>query len=120
VIARDAFGNSVESNVLTVTTPPKFDDVPPTAPTNFRLSSESTPPEIWLDWDQSTDDTDPQSQLLYEVFQNGEADGELAALGTGEGLVYCDVEGAVNTLVIRAIDSSGNASALSNQISFAC
>ena len=54
VSARDASGNSVQSNVLTVTTPPKADDNPPTVPTNFRLSSEASPPEIWLDWDQST------------------------------------------------------------------
>ena len=31
VIARDSYGNSVASNVLTVTTPPKRDDVAPTA-----------------------------------------------------------------------------------------
>ena len=37
VVARDAFGNASESNVLTVTTPPATDAVPPTAPTNLRL-----------------------------------------------------------------------------------
>jgi hypothetical protein len=120
VLARDAFGNTVESDDLSVTTPPKTDDIPPTAPTNFRLSSESNPPEIWLDWDQSTDDTDPQPQILYRVFQNGDTTGEVVAIGDGESLVYCRVEGAVNTLVVRAVDTSGNVSPPSNQISFAC
>jgi hypothetical protein len=71
VTVSDSFGNTAESNVLSVTTPAATDTEPPTVPTNFRLSSESSPPEIWLDWDQSTDDTDPQSQILYDVYVNG-------------------------------------------------
>jgi chitodextrinase len=61
VTVRDYFGNTAESNALSVTTPVVTDTVPPTAPSNLRPSSESSAPEIWLDWDQSTDDTDPQS-----------------------------------------------------------
>jgi hypothetical protein len=72
VTARDAYGNVAESNVLSVTTPAVTDTVPPTAATNLSLSSESTPPEAWLDWDHSTNDTDPQAQIPYEVYLNGE------------------------------------------------
>ena len=115
VVVRDQSGNTAESNVLTVTTPAAVDDVPPTAPTNLRLSSESSVPEIWLDWDQSTDDTDPQSQIMYDVYLNGEP--EHASLGYGETIVYCRGEGP-NTIAIRAVDSSGNESAFSNQIVF--
>ena len=31
----------------------------------------NAPPEAWLDWQQSTDDTDPQSEILYDVYLNG-------------------------------------------------
>jgi chitinase len=58
VTASDSFGNTVESNLLAVTTPPKTDNVAPAAPTNLRFSSETVPPELWLRWDPSTDDTD--------------------------------------------------------------
>src|SRR5688572_17338622 len=50
VIARDGFGNSVESDPLTVTTPPKTDDVAPTAPTNLALGFQSSQGEAWLSW----------------------------------------------------------------------
>jgi chitinase len=39
VTASDYFGNTVESDVLSVTTPPKTDNVAPTAPTNLQFSS---------------------------------------------------------------------------------
>ena len=112
---RDRSGNTAESNVVSVTTPAKTDNVPPTAPTNLRLSSESAVPEIWLDWDQSTDDTDPQSQIMYDVYLNGEP--EHAAIGYGETIVYCRGEGP-NTIELRAVDTSGNVSAPSNRIVF--
>jgi hypothetical protein len=115
VTVRDRYGNTAESNVVSVTTPAVTDTTPPTAPTNLRLSSESAAPEIWLDWDQSTDDTDPQSQILYDVYLNGEP--EHAAIGYGETVTYCRGEGP-NTIAVRAVDTSGNASALSNEIVF--
>jgi hypothetical protein len=68
VTARDASGNTTRSNVLSVTTPAATDTIAPTAPTNFRFSSETSPPEAWLDWDASTDNADPQSEIQYEVF----------------------------------------------------
>ena len=115
VTVRDYFGNTAESNTVTVTTPGVTDTTPPTAPTNLRLSSESSVPEIWLDWDQSTDDTDPQSLIGYEVYLNGELDH--IAIGRGDTVTYCVGEGP-NTIVIRAVDTSGNVSASSNEITF--
>ena len=117
VTARDGYGNSTQSDTLSVTTPPVTDTVPPTVPTNLRLSSESAAPEIWLDWDQSTDDTDPQSQILYDVYINGQLDH--AAIGYGETVTYCVGEGP-NAIVIRAVDTSGNESGPSNEIIFNC
>ena len=117
VIARDSFGNAAESNLLTVTTPAATDTIAPSAPGNLRLSFESSPPEAWLDWDAASDDSDPQSQLLYEVYVNG----ALASTGVGnvDDIVYCTATGP-NTIAVRAVDTSGNASAFSNQIVFDC
>ena len=74
VQARDAYNNTVESNILSVTTPAVTDHVPPSAPTNLALSPESSPPEIWLDWTPSTDDSDPQAQIMYDVSINGQVE----------------------------------------------
>jgi hypothetical protein len=117
VTARDASGNTAQSNLLTVTTPAVTDTTPPSAPTNLALSSESAPPEIWLDWTQSTDDTDPPSQLMYDVYLNGVLDH--AAMGIGETITYCPAAGPTE-IVIRAVDASGNVSAPSNTIVFDC
>jgi hypothetical protein len=117
VTVRDYFGNTNQSNVVTVTTPAATDSTPPTTPTNLRLSPDSSSPEIWLEWDQSTDDTDPQSQILYDVYVNGVA--EHVAIGYSDELVYCRDTGP-NTLTVQAIDTSGNASEHSNEIVFNC
>jgi hypothetical protein len=116
VTVRDYFGNTAASNVVTVTTPAVTDFEPPTAPTNLRLSPESGAPEIWLDWDQSTDNSDPQSLILYDVYLNGVFH-EHSAVGYGETITYCQGEGP-NTITMRAVDSSGNASGFSNEIVF--
>ena len=118
VTARDAFGNVTQSNTLSVTTPAVTDTQPPTAPTNLRLSSESAAPEAWLDWDQSTDDTDPQSLILYEVYLNGVRNDD-GVIGYGSTITYCRAEGPTQ-IVLRAVDTSGNVSAPSNTITFDC
>jgi hypothetical protein len=117
VTVRDYFGNTNQSNVVTVTTPAATDSTPPTTPTNLRFSSQTSSPEIWLEWDQSTDDTDPQSQILYDVYVNGVP--EHLAIGYSDELVYCHDTGA-NTFTVQAVDTSGNASGHSNEIVFIC
>jgi hypothetical protein len=119
VTVRDNVGNRAESNTLTVSTPAVTDTVAPSAPTDLCLSSESSPPEAWLDWDQSTDNTDPQAQILYKVFVNGELAGESTVIGYGSTITYCRGEG-VNRIFLRAVDTSGNVSAPSNEILFNC
>jgi chitodextrinase len=115
VIASDQCGNSAESNTVSVTTPTVTDTVAPSTPTNLRLSPESVVPEIWLDWDQSTDNADAPSQIKYEVYLNGQLDH--VTIGRGDTITYCSGTGP-NTIVIRAVDTSGNVSAFSNQIAF--
>ncbi len=119
VTVRDAYGNTAQSNSLSVKTLATTDTTPPTAPSNLRLSSESSPPEAWLDWDQSTDNSDLQSQILYDVYVNGALAEEATVIGYGETLAYCRTAGD-NTIVVRAVDTSGNMSAPSNQIVFSC
>ena len=117
VTVRDFFGNTNQSNVVSVTTPAVTDRTPPMTPTNLSLSPQASAPEIWLEWNQSTDDTDPQSQILYDVYVNGVP--EHLAIGYAEEFVYCrDTE--PTTLTVQAIDTSGNASGHSNEIVFIC
>jgi hypothetical protein len=118
VKARDYFGNTVESNVLTVTTPPKTDNNAPTAPTNLQFSSETAPPELWLTWNQSSDDTDSASLILYETYLNGVLvpDGGVGGTNT---IAYCRDIGPT-TVVLRAVDTSGNRSGPSNELSIDC
>ena len=118
VTARDAYGNTAESNVLTVTTPAKTDDVAPTPPTNLSFSSETAPPELWLRWDQSADDTDPQSLILYEVYLNG-VFFEDGIVGYDRTVTYCREPGPTD-VVLTAVDTSGNESAPSNALHIDC
>ena len=96
-------------------TPAKTDNV---APTNLTFSSETSPPEAWLNWDQSTDETDPQSQILYEVFLNGVRNDD-GVIGWDATVTYCREPGTTE-IVLRAVDRSGNVSAPSNALLFDC
>ncbi len=114
---RDASGNVVEGAALTVTTPAATDAQPPTVPANVRVGSDSYPPDIVLRWDQSSDDTDPSSQIRYEVFLNGVSGGSV--IGVGKAFFSCLAVGPTE-IVLRAIDSSGNVSGPSNLVTFDC
>lgn len=118
VKARDYFGNTVESNVLTVTTPSKTDNNPPTAPTNLQFSFQTAAPELWLTWNQSSDDTDSAALILYETYLNGVLvpDGVIGGTNT---IAYCRDTGPT-TVVLRAVDTSGNRSGPSNALNIDC
>src|SRR5918992_4648360 len=117
VIARDAFGNAVEGNVVTVTMPSTTDTTPPSAPTN--LSGAEVDNEIHMTWAQSTDDADPQSSILYEFYLNGVMHPDDNLFGSS-GFAYCRGASGFTTVVARAVDSSGNRSAPSNEIVVHC
>jgi hypothetical protein len=118
VTARDYFGNSVESNVLSVTTLPKTDNVAPSPPSNLQFSSETAPPELWLTWSPSTDNSDSQGLILYETYLNGVLvpDGNVGGTNT---IAYCRDIGPT-TVVLRAVDTSGNRSGPSNELNIIC
>lgn len=117
VTVRDSFGNTNQSNVVTVTTPAVTDHTPPTTPTNLSFSPNTSSPELWLDWGPSTDDTDPLSLILYDVYINGVP--EHASIGGTDTIVYCRDTGE-NRLTMQAVDSSGNKSGHSNEVVFVC
>jgi chitodextrinase len=113
ITARDYFGNTSASNVLSVTTPAATNTVPPTAPSNLRLTFRSNSEEAWLEWDGSTDDADSPGEIIYEMFLNGvRVEREIGAL---QGIVYCNGSGT-GPIAVRAVDTSGNASGFSNEV----
>jgi hypothetical protein len=117
VTVRDASGNVAMSNVLAVTTPAVTDMEPPTPPTNLRRSSTGDPLDVLLRWTQSTDNTDPQSAILYRFFFDGVPNG--AVIGVGSAWNTC-IELGPTEVFIDAVDTSGNVSAPSNTITIDC
>jgi hypothetical protein len=118
VTASDYFGNTVEGEVLSVTTPSKTDNVAPSAPTNLQFSFQTASPELWLTWSPSTDDADSQALILYETYLNGVLipDGVVGGTNT---IAYCRDIGPT-TVVLRAVDTSGNRSGPSSELNFDC
>ena len=67
VQAKDAAGNSTNSTVLNVTTPPPPDTLAPTAPSNL-TSSNLGQNSVTLNWDAATDNIGVTG---YDVYRNG-------------------------------------------------
>jgi hypothetical protein len=113
VEANDFNGNTTMSNAVTLTTEPSSDVTPPSAPTDVRIVDDQSCGEVWVGWTQSTDDTDPQSLIEYEIYVNG----VLSPLPVGGGIdrdfVYATAHGD-NTFTVKAVDQAGNTSEASN------
>jgi len=92
----------------TTTAPNPNDVTPPTVPANFRAGSWGDC-EVELDWDDSTDDFDPQWVIRYDVYINGRYDHSTAQLHT-RAVAYGDLHG-LNEFSVIAVDSAGNQSA---------
>jgi hypothetical protein len=82
---------------------------PPTAPTNL-VGFDGGCGEVWLTWNQSTDDLEPQFAIRYEIDVNGIFRLESTVMGSGRTVAYAVVEG-FNTFEVFAVDSAGNRSA---------
>lgn len=111
VAAVDPSGNvSAPSAPVTATTSASTDGVAPSAPANvYGFAFDCG--EVWLFWEESTDDVDPPASIQYEVRVNGVLDGAVA--GIDRWIAYGNVTGA-NTFTVQAVDSSGNRSAPSS------
>jgi chitodextrinase len=113
VRARDLAGNTSTSNPVSPTTQPSSDATAPTVPTNLRWVEDKTDCEVVIAWDQSTDDTDAQAAIEYEVFVNGDF-GDLAFGGAVH--TYGDRGAPTSTFTLRAVDRAGNTSAPSQPL----
>jgi Fibronectin type III domain len=99
------------SDPVTVTTlPPNPNDhTPPNTPANlsaYGFGDGST--EMQIQWAQSTDDFDAQSNIRYDVYLNGVL--EDVRFGSGGPITAYGVFGE-NTVEVIASDTAGNASA---------
>jgi len=95
--------------ITLVTRPPNPNDhTPPNTPTNlsaYSFGDGST--EMQIQWAQSTDDFDAQSNIRYDVYVNGSLEDIRFGSG-GPGIAY-GVFGE-NTIEVIASDTTGNAS----------
>jgi chitodextrinase len=111
VRAQDFAGNlSPLSDPVVVTTAPRNtnDTTAPTTPANLTDNGMQFGDEIWLFWQESSDDMTPQSLIRYEVFANGVLNHTV--VGRGDTVLY-GTPGMVNTFQVIAVDESGNKSA---------
>lgn len=115
VSVSDWSGNSAASNTAQASTPPSSDTTPPSIPNNLHLVQDNSCAEVWLGWNQSTDDTDPQSRVEYEIYVNDVLSPLPVSAGVSTDFVYGTAFGD-NSFYIRAVDLSGNSSAPSKAI----
>jgi len=115
VQAYDTSNNRSTSNPVTLTTEASSDTVPPAAPTNLHLVSDNGGGEFYVGWTQSTDDVDPQHLIEYEIYINGVMSALPVSAGVDQDFVYAQPE-CVNTVVVKAVDRTGNTSAPSNEL----
>jgi hypothetical protein len=116
VQARDFPNNQspVSEPAEATTEAPNPDDVtPPTTPSLWFGYVSGC--EVQLQWTESTDDFDPQFAIEYEIYLNG-SHVDSTALRYTNAVVYADQNG-VNTFAVAAVDSAGNRSPVSNEMS---
>jgi chitodextrinase len=113
VQAHDHSGHTATSNAVTLTTESTSDVTPPSVPTNVRIVGSFGCPEFFVGWTQSTDDTDPQHLIEYEIYVNGVLSPLAVSAGVDQDFVYATDSGA-NTFTVKAVDQAGNTSDASN------
>lgn len=74
---------------------------------------------VTLTTDASTDDTDPQSMIEYEIYVNGVLSPLAVSAGVDQDFVYATAGGA-NTFTVKAVDQAGNTSEASNEVTEFC
>jgi chitodextrinase len=119
VKALDQDANASESNAVTLTTEASSDVTPPSAPTNVHITGTFGCPEFFVGWTQSTDDTDPQYAIEYEIYVNGVLSPLAVSAGVDEDFVYATDSGP-NTFTVKAVDRAGNTSQPSNGVTELC
>jgi hypothetical protein len=102
-------GNVATSNTVTATTLPSSDVIPPTAPTNLHLVRDDSCGELYLGWNQATDNVDDQYEIEYEIYVNGVLSPLPVSAGVDVDFVYATFHGD-NIFTVKAVDRSGNTS----------
>ena len=108
--------NASASNLASAQTWPSVDHTPPSAPTNLHVISLDTGGgEAWLGWTQSTDETDAQNNIEYEIYVNGVLSPLPVSSGVDFDFVYT-LGQCENTFTVKAVDKTGNTSPASNSV----
>jgi hypothetical protein len=71
--------------------------------------------EVWIGWQESTDETDAQSVIEYEIYVNDVLSPLPVSAGVNIDFVYGTAFGD-NIFYVKAVDRSGNTSAASTPI----
>jgi len=109
--------NSSTSNAASAETWPSTDTTPPSVPTNLHvISLDDGGGEAWLGWTQSTDNTDAQNNIEYEIYVNGVLSPLPVSAGIDFDFVYTLPGVCENTFTVKAVDQAGNTSAASAPI----
>jgi hypothetical protein len=108
-------GNTTSSNTANATTPGSNDTTPPSVPTDLRLVGSNGCAEVWLGWNEASDETDPQDKVEYEIYVNGVLSPLPVSAGVDVDFVYGTIHGE-NEFYIKAVDRTGNSSAPSKAI----
>jgi chitodextrinase len=119
VKALDQDSNASTSNAITLTTEASSDVTPPSAPTNVHIVGSNGCPEFFVGWTESTDDSDPQGLIEYEIYVNGVLSPLPVSAGIDQDFVYATAGGA-NTFTVKAVDQTGNTSVASNGVTEFC
>jgi hypothetical protein len=119
VKALDQDSNASTSNAITLTTEASSDVIPPSPPSNVHIVGSNGCPEFFVGWTQSTDNTDPQQLIEYEIYVNGVLSPLAVSAGDDEDFVYATDSGA-NTFTVKAVDQTGNTSTASNGVTEFC
>jgi hypothetical protein len=119
VQAHDSSGNTATSNAVTLTTEATNDVTPPSTPTNVRIVESNGACEFWVGWTQSTDNSDPQHAIEYEIYVNGVLSPLAVGAGIDRDFVYGTASGE-NTFTVKAVDRAGNTSEVSNAATDVC
>lgn len=107
---RPGFGISPLSNTVAVTLPAKTDNVAPSVPAGLTVGRAAYACfSVAVHWTQSTDNSDAQPAIDYEVRVNGAREGWVRGAGAFE---INTVPVGTNVITVNAVDSSGNASAV--------
>jgi hypothetical protein len=102
------FWSPVSAPITATTRPPNPNDhTPPNTPPNLSVYSLDGATEMQIQWAQSTDDFDAQSNISYDTYVNGVLDD--IRFGSGGPISAYGVSGQ-NTIQVIASDTAGNAS----------